>query len=60
MNAERKTAVMRRLTVVGALWLVGCALGADLPKPEPPAGPVMLPQQHEYQRVLRQYMATLT
>ena len=33
---------------------------ADLPKPEPTPGRIMLPQEHQYQRQLRAYMATLT
>ncbi|MCX5662504.1 MAG: hypothetical protein NTW19_22715 [Planctomycetota bacterium] len=36
------------------------APGADLPKPEPTPGRLMLPQEHQYERVLRKYLASLT
>jgi hypothetical protein len=50
----------RFMLMIGALAMAGCAVAADLPKPEPTPGHVMLPQEHQYQRVLRKYMATLT
>jgi len=49
------------LMLIGALVLVPrAAAAADLPKPEARAGHTMLPQEHQYQRALRQFMATLT
>lgn len=51
----------RIVAIVLALVLcVAPAWAADLPKPEPTPGRVMLPQEHPYQRQLRAYMATLT
>ncbi|MCX5661022.1 MAG: hypothetical protein NTW19_15140 [Planctomycetota bacterium] len=57
----------KRLTLLAALCLAAStfaataapALAADLPKPEPIPGRTMLPQEHQYQRQLRAYMATL-
>ncbi len=51
----------RILLLSAALLFSGyCAHGADLPKPKAIPGRVMLPQEHQYQRVLRKYLATLS
>jgi hypothetical protein len=62
MNAEPFTTnAVRFLVILGAACLDAVyASAADLPKPAPVAGRVMLPQEHPYQRQLRAFMATLT
>jgi len=51
----------RILLLPAVLLVTGCGVhAADLPKPKATPGRVMLPQEHQYQRVLRKYMATLT
>lgn len=57
----------RRALLVAALLALAplapaayAASGGDLPKPDPIPGKIMLPQEHQYQRVLRKYLATLT
>ncbi len=51
----------RILMLSAALLISGsCVRAADLPKPKASPGHVMLPQEHQYQRVLRKYMATLS
>jgi len=51
-----------RILLLSALLLFSgsCVRAADLPKPKATPGHVMLPQEHQYQRVLRKYMATLS
>ncbi len=48
------------VAMISALLWTGVVCGAELASPEPIPGRVMLPQDHQYQRVLRAYMATLT
>ena len=51
----------RSLLLSAALLFSGsCGQAADLPKPKAIPGRVMLPQEHQYQRVLRKYLATLS
>lgn len=45
--------------VAGVLWFAGYGFAAD-PKAGPAPGSTGLPQKHEYQRVLRGHMATLS
>jgi len=48
------------LLSLAVLLVAGCASSAELPRPKVVPGRVMLPQDHQYQRVLRKYMATLS
>lgn len=55
------TNAVRFLVTLGTVCLAAaCASSAELPKPATIAGRVMLPQENQYQRQLRAYMATLT
>lgn len=46
------------LTLLAA-WLAACAALAESPQPAPATATSRLPQSHEYQKVLRDHMATL-
>lgn len=62
MNAvSHKIGAVLRLALLAAMWMTAAfASAAELPKPAAMPGRVMLPQEHQYQRQIRAYMATLT